>query len=411
MAILKPFQALRPYPQFASGVATQPYDVVNRKEVAAEAKKNPLTFFQVTRSEFAFDESESAYSQKVYEQAKTNLQQLINNKILFQEASACFYIYALTMKGRTQIGLVGLSSVADYEENKIKKHELTRPDKEQDRINHIATTKAQTGNVFLAYKNVSAIDDLLHQWKDIHTAIYDITTSDDVRHAIWVIDEQKEITAIEYLFATKVPHTYIADGHHRAASAAKVFAQTKTEKAKHFLTTLFPANQLHIMDYNRLVKDLNGHSEEQFLKLVSQDFIVTKKNSPAIPTNAKEFGMYINGIWYTLMAKEHTYENKNTIEKLNVSILQTALLQPILNIDDPRTNQRIDFAGGIRGWQELVQRVDNKDCVVAFMIYPITMDELFAVADEEKIMPPKSTWFEPKLRDGLLTNLIGDYSF
>lgn len=406
MSILLPFKALRPYPEFAQNIASKPYDVVNGTEIRAEAKKNPLTFFKVTRSELEFETSENPYSEKVYQKAKQNLHQFISDKILFKEILPCYYIYSQTMQGRVQTGLVGLSSVGEYNQNKIKKHELTRPDKEQDRINHIATTEAQTGNVFLAYKNVPEIDNIVSDWQKNNDTIYSFKSEDDVHHQIWKIDNQELIKKIENLFITKVPCTYIADGHHRAASAAKVKTFKNSPEANYFLTTLFPSSQLKIMDYNRVVKDLNNHTPTQFLNLLEQNFKVEKTNQAAIPSHAQEFGMYLEGQWYLLTANKELYLNQNTIQKLNVSILQNNLLTPILNIDDPRTNQRIDFVGGIRGWQELVKKVDSKDFAVAFMIYPISIEELFEVADNGQIMPPKSTWFEPKLRDGLLTHLI-----
>jgi uncharacterized protein (DUF1015 family) len=312
------------------------------------------------------------------------------------------------MNGRSQTGLVCASSVDDYENDIIKKHEFTRPEKEQDRINHIKTTGAQTGNVFLAYRNVEAIDTLLQHWKRDRNPIYNFTADDKIQHSIWVINDSSSISQITTLFED-VPNTYIADGHHRAASAAKVRAalgSKATENAGYFLTTLFPANELQIMDYNRVVKDLNNLSAEEFIENIGKEFDVEKTSENEVkPKSLHQFGVYLNGSWYALTAKEGTYTN-DPIGVLDVSILQNNILDKILAIKDQRTDTRIDFIGGIRGLSELVKKVDSGEAAVAFSLYPVSIQQLFDIADSGNVMPPKSTWFEPKLRDGLLTHLI-----
>jgi uncharacterized protein (DUF1015 family) len=312
------------------------------------------------------------------------------------------------MNGRSQTGLVCGSSVDDYDNDLIKKHEFTRPEKEQDRINHIQTTRAQTGNVFLTYRTVKAIDDMIEDWKAKHKPAYDFTADDDIRHTIWIINDSNIIKTISSTFAAKVPNTYIADGHHRAASAAKVrkaLGAGAPESANYFLTTMFPSDQLYIMDYNRLVKDLNGLDETGFLQQLYEDFDVEKMPSELSPTRPHEFGMYLKGQWYKLISKENTYTT-DPIGILDVTILQHNVLDKLLGIKDQRTDKRIDFVGGIRGLGELERRVNSGEMQVAFSLHPVSIDQLFDIADSGNVMPPKSTWFEPKLRDGLLTYLI-----
>jgi len=405
MAIIAPFQALRPSAQFASQVASRPYDVMNREEAKKEAQGNPYSFLHITRSEIDLPESVDIHSAAVYTKAKENLDAFLSREVLFRENKACYYIYQLVMNGRSQTGLVAASSLDDYEKNIIKKHEFTRPEKEQDRINHITTTGAQTGNVFLAYRNLEAIDTLIEEWKTNRSPIYNFTADDQIVHTIWVINDDATIAKITGFFAEEVPFTYIADGHHRAASAAKV--RTNAGKgADYFLTTLFPSNQLYIMDYNRVVKDLNGLDKTAFLAAVAEKFDVAPAGTEAVaPKKLHEFGLFIDGAWYKLTAKEGTYTN-DPIGVLDVSILSDNLLDPILGIKDQRTDKRIDFVGGIRGLAELEKRVTGGDMQVAFSLYPVSIDQLFDIADSGNVMPPKSTWFEPKLRDGLLTHTI-----
>jgi uncharacterized protein (DUF1015 family) len=409
MADIIPFKALRPQPQYAQKCASRPYDVMNRKEAKKEAQGNPYTFLHITRSEIDLPDNVDVHAPEVYEKARDNLKAYISRDVLFKENKECYYIYQLVMNGRTQTGLVALSSIDDYEKNIIKKHEHTRPEKEQDRIQHILTTGAQTGNVFLAYRDVPELTQQIEDWKAYRSPVYSFTAEDGVQHSIWAINDTVTIANITRLFQTAVPATYIADGHHRAASAAKVrqsLPDDGNNLTGYFLTTLFPAGQLHIMDYNRVLKDLNGLSVDEFLNMLKADFEID--NAPGKnwqPQQIHQFGLYIGGQWYVLTAKPHTYSD-NPIEVLDVSILQTHVLDKVLNIKDPRTDTRIDFVGGIRGIEELQQRVDSGDMQAAFSLYPVSIEQLFNIADSGEVMPPKSTWFEPKLRDGLLTHTI-----
>ena len=411
MSIIKPFKALRPQPGYTKQVASRPYDVLNSAEAKLEAQGNPYSFLHITKSEIDLSDTIDHYDQAVYQQAKDNLDAFLKREVLFQESKPCYYIYQLIMDGRSQTGLVAVSSVADYENDIIKKHEFTRPEKEQDRINHIKTTSAQTGNVFLAYRNNEEVDAIIENWKKTKSPAYDFIADDNIQHTIWVISDSEVIQSISDLFDTKVPCTYIADGHHRAASAAKVkdsLGANVTESSKYFLTTLFPSNQLHILDYNRVVKDLNGHTEENFLEALQKDFTVEKIGMPAYkPQALHEFGLYLNNAWYKLTSKEGTYTT-DEIGILDVTILQNNILDPLLGIKDQRTDKRIDFVGGIRGLKELEKRVDSGEMKLAISLYPVSIDQLFNIADSGNVMPPKSTWFEPKLRDGLLTHLINE---
>ena len=417
MISIQPFKALRPAAEFAKQVASQPYDVLNSKEAKTEAEGNSASFLHITKSEIDLPDTTDIHAQGVYDKAKENLDAFISRKILFRESKPCYYIYELTMparagsdgNGKSQTGLVCGSSVDDYENDLIKKHEFTRPEKEQDRINHIKTTGAQTGNVFLAYRNVSEVDAIINKWKK-KSPVYNFTADDDIQHTIWIVNDDETIEQITNLFKEKVPCTYIADGHHRAASAAKVRAalgKSATNGADIFLTTLFPSNQLHIMDYNRVVKDLNGFGDEKFLDRIKTNFSVEKISEALSPAALHEFGMYLNHQWYKLTAKENTFGN-DPIAVLDISILSNNLLDPILNIKDQRTDKRIDFVGGIRGLNELEKRVNSGEMAVAFSLHPVSIQQLFDIADSGNVMPPKSTWFEPKLRDGLLTHLIAD---
>lgn len=408
MANVQPFKALRPRPELAKAVASPPYDVLNSKEAAAAAAGNPHSFLHVTKSEIDLPHVEDIHTTIVYEQAKKNLEQLITDGVLFREETACYYIYELIMNGRHQTGIVAVSSVDDYEQNVILKHEFTRPEKEQDRINHIRTSGAQTGNVFLAYRDVAEINSLVESWKQQHPPAYQFEADDRIGHAIWVVNDAATVSRIQELFATAVPKTYIADGHHRAASAAKVRKSLPTnhhDHANYFLTTLFPAGQLHIMDYNRVVKDLNGHTPAEVLKALYKQFDVERMPAAFSPTQLHAFGMYLDGQWYQLVAKPGTY-TEDPIGVLDVTILQQHILEPIFGIVDQRTDKRIDFVGGIRGLGALEQRVDSGEMAVAFSLHPVSIQQLFDISDSGEVMPPKSTWFEPKLRDGLLTHLI-----
>ncbi|SEW01696.1 DUF1015 domain-containing protein [Chitinophaga arvensicola] len=414
MAIIKPFNGLRPKEDLAAKVAARPYDVLSSEEAKAAAAGNPYSFYHVSKSEIDLPEGTDTHSQPVYDKAAENLRRFVDEGTLFLDPQAAYYIYKLVMNERAQTGLVCVSAISDYNNGIIKKHEFTRPDKELDRINHIKTTKAQTGNVFLAYNDVPEVNALIDQWQENNQPVYDFTAEDGIQHTIWVVNTPSAIESITSLFAEKVPATYIADGHHRAASASLVQAALSKEgkitsvenPANYFLTTIFPASQLAILDYNRVVKDLNGLSKEELLSRLDYDFTVEDVGHlPQQPAMLHEFSMYLEGRWYRLVAKEGTYTT-DPIGILDVTILSNNILDKILGIKDQRTDKRIDFVGGIRGLGELVKRVDSGEMKVAFAMYPVTIQQLFDIADSGEVMPPKSTWFEPKLRDGLITHII-----
>jgi uncharacterized protein (DUF1015 family) len=406
MAIIQPFSALRPQQQMAPQVASRPYDVLNSEEARTEAAGNPFSFLHVTKSEIDLPTGVDIHSQLVYDKAKDNLLDFISKGILFKEDKPCYYIYQLVMSGRSQTGLVCVSSVEDYFNDVIKKHEFTRPEKEKDRIDHMRTIEAQTGNVFLAYRDVDEVNNIISQWKQAHPPAYNFKATDGIQHAIWVVNGEETIRAITNIFTERVPCTYIADGHHRCASAAKVSKEMpNSAPAKYFLTTIFPASELAILDYNRVVKDLNGLTAEKFLGLLQDDFYVTLSEEPVKPSQLHEFGLYIEDQWYILSSRKGTW-TEDPIGVLDVTILSNNILSKMLGIKDQRTDKRIDFVGGIRGIGELEKRVDSGEMKLAFSLYPVTIEQLFQIADSGNVMPPKSTWFEPKLRDGLLTHMI-----
>jgi uncharacterized protein (DUF1015 family) len=413
MAKITPFKALRPTKQLAAEVATLPYDVVSVAE-AREFRKNPHNFYHVTRAEIDLPESTDVHSILVYEKAKENLDTMILDKILVQDSDPCYYIYELVMNGRSQTGLVCGSSIDDYNNGIVKKHEFTRPEKELDRINHITATGAQTGIVFLAYKDSDHVQQIIDEWKQTHQPEYDFTAHDGVRHILWVIDNYAKVASITHNFAQEVPCTYIADGHHRAASAAKVCKEMREngysvdggEYFNYFLTCIFPASQLQIMDYNRVAKDLNGMTPTEFMTALEKNFTIAEQGQePYKPKHPHEFGMYLGGAWYKLAAKPGSFTT-DPIGILDVTILQQNVMDKLLGIIDPRTDNRIDFVGGIRGMNALQKKVDNKEAAVAFSLYPVSIQQLFDIADSGNVMPPKSTWFEPKLRDGLVVYTI-----
>jgi uncharacterized protein (DUF1015 family) len=409
MAIIKPFRALRPHNEYAAQVASRPYDVLNSEEARKEVGDNLLSFLHVTKPEIDLPAGTDPYSDAVYRKAHENLEALRNKLVLFQDEKPCYYIYELAWKGRTQTGLVCVSSIADYFNDVIRKHEFTRPEKEQDRITHMRVTHAQTGNVFLACKDLRELDEVLNHWKRSNTAAYSFNAADGVNHTIWVVDAAATIDIITNLFLEKIPFTYIADGHHRAASAAKVSGLpgfgAEAPEAAYFLTTIFPANQLAILDYNRLAKDLNGLGDEEFMNRLKENFAVEEAPAAVSPAQLHQLGMFFNQKWYTLTAKAGSWK-EDPIGVLDVTILQENILDKILGISDPRTDKRIDFVGGIRGLGELEKRVNSGEMKVAFSLHPVSIQQLFDIADSGQVMPPKSTWFEPKLRDGLLTHLI-----
>lgn len=408
MATIFPFRAVRPTTSKASAVASPPYDVLSSEEARGLVKLHPDSFLRVTKSEVDMPVDLNIYGPAVYQRAKLNLDTMIQEGILFQDQLAAYYIYELIMDGCSQTGLVCCSSVDDYENDVIKKHEFTRPEKEKDRIDHMRIVGAQTGNVFMAYRNVVSMDTLIAAWKATHKPVYDFTADDGILHRIWVVADSEAVSAITAVFEKEVSHTYIADGHHRAASAAKVrkaMGANAGPEADRFLTTLFPAAELKILPYNRVVKDLNGLDAADFISALQEDFMLSSSDRAVEPASLHEFGMYLDHQWYHLTALEGTYTD-DPIGVLDVSIFSTNVLEKLLDIQDQRTDKRIDFVGGIRGSKELEKRVDSGEMKVAFGFFPVSISQLFDIADSGNVMPPKSTWFEPKLRDGLLTHLM-----
>lgn len=406
MAVIKPFCAIRPDRAKADKIAALPYDVYNREEAKAEVKKHPESFLKIDRAETQLADTVDTYDPQVYQKAHDTLWEMVENGSFVREEKRCYYIYTLTMNGRTQTGITACASIDDYESGVIKKHENTRAEKEQDRINHVNICNAQTGPIFLAYRSNPVINQVVEQVQN-EEPLYDFTAKDQVRHTVWVISEEAQIAAVEEAFAG-IGEIYIADGHHRAASAVRVGQMRRTEHPEYtgeeefnyFLSVLFPDEQLMIMDYNRVVKDLNGWTEEEFLAKVSEIFAVEELGKdPVKPEQKGCFSMYLKGTWYrcAIAPKDQT---DDPVEGLDVSVLQKKLLAPVLGIQDPKTDSRIDFVGGIRGLKELERRC-SLDCKAAFAMYPTSIQELFAVADAGLLMPPKSTWFEPKLRSGL----------
>lgn len=411
MVTIKAFAGYRPLAEFAALVASRPYDVMNRKEAKEEAKDNPYSFLHIIRAEIDLPDSLDEHDKSVYEKALANFNSLLQQGIFFKDEKPKLYIYELEMDGQSQTGLVACSGIDDYFSDRIKKHEHTRPVKERDRIHHMETTSMHAEPVFLAYRDEPEIDELIERITS-KQPVYEFTATDTIKHTFWVVDEDKHIQRLIRFFAEQVPCTYIADGHHRAASSAKVGKRLADENPQHtgneeynfFLSVIFPASQLRILDYNRLVKDLNGYTTEKFLQKVSVSF--TMETIPPVaakPDQLHQFGMYIEGTWYRLLAKEGTITN-DPIGILDVTILQENLLHPILGIKDPRTDERIDFVGGMRGLKELERRVDSGEMKVAFALYPVSMEQLMQIADSGNVMPPKSTWFEPKLRSGLVAH-------
>lgn len=411
MAVIRQFKAIRPTPEMAEKVAALPYDVVNSEEAAEMVIGNPYSFLHVDKAEIDLPAGTDIYSPEVYEKAKSNLEKMITDGVLVQDEKPMLYVYELTMDGRSQTGLVACTSIDEYMQGIIKKHELTREDKEQDRIRHVDICNANTGPIFLAYRTVDEISEIVDNVKK-NAPVYDFTAEDGITHRAWIIDDEETINRLVKLFKD-VPNLYIADGHHRNASAAKVGLKrrnenpnyTGDEEFNYYLAVIFPSDQLKILDYNRVVKDLNGLSEEEFIKKLSEKFDIVETEGRAKPDKAYDFGMYMDGKWYMLTAKDEI-RSKDAVKGLDVSILQDNVLIPILGIGDIRTDKRIDFVGGIRGLGELEKRVDSGEMKVAFEMYPTSIEQLMTIADENKIMPPKSTWFEPKLRSGLFIHSL-----
>lgn len=412
MSDIRPFCAVRPNEIFASKIAALPYDVYTRKEAKKEVEKNPLSFLKIDRPETMFPDEMDMYAPKVYRKARKVLEEMIEKGEFIQDETPCYYLYELTRNGHRQTGIVACASIDDYFNGTIKKHENTREEKEQDRIRHVDTLDTQTGPIFLAYRLDAVLKEIIEKTKR-KTPVYDFISEDKITHRVWVIDESEMMERIQQCFV-KINKIYIADGHHRAASAIKVGCKrrkehpgyTGEEEFNYFLCTLFAEEELEILDYNRVVKDLNGLSEIEFLEKIKESFEVEEaEESPYAPKQKKEFGMYLGKKWYKLQIKKEQVSD-DVVESLDVSILQNKLLKPILGIKEPGKDNRIIFVGGIRGLKELEHCVEN-GFQVAFSMYPTSMQELFSVADAGRLMPPKSTWFEPKLRSGLFLHKIG----
>lgn len=410
MAIVKPFPALRPNPDKAAAVAAVPYDVVNTSEARTLATGNPLSFLHVSRPEIDLSDDTYIYSDEVYEKAKQNFNNLTAEAPLVVESQPSFYLYRLRMGTREQTGLVACCSVDEYDTDIIRKHERTRPDKEDDRTRHILTIRAQTGPVFLTYRADKRINSLLEPLT-LAEPLFDVTADDAITHTIWLVPSELNAQISEAF--TSISLLYIADGHHRAKSASRARESLRAQNANHtgeeeynfFQCVVFPDDQLQILPYNRAVKDLNGLSPEAFLEALHFSFHVTEDAAP-LPTEHGNYGMYLGGRWYGLKLKPEATQPLSLIDRLDVSVLQDRLLSPILGIADPRTDKRIDFIGGIRGTAELERLVNEGTAAVAFSMFATSLDELMSVSDANEIMPPKSTWFEPKLRDGFLSHLI-----
>jgi len=415
MAIVKPFRGLRPPGPIARDLACLPYDVMNTEEARKMAEGKECSLLHITRSEIDLPPDTDVHSEEVYKRSVSNFKLWREKGWLVQDDEPHFYIYAQKMAGRTQFGIVGCASVDDYLNGKIKKHELTRPEKEQDRMIHVRVNDANIEPVFFAYPAVKQIDKIVNTITRKEKPEYDFVSEDGFGHRFWVVKDKETNRQIEKLFAMKVPFTYVADGHHRTAAAALVGKEKReknpgyngTEEFNFFMAVHFPDNQLRIIDYNRTVKDLNGLSEAEFLAKLEKGFVIREKGRKIYkPRKLHYFSMYLGGKWYRLKARPDTYDDNDPIGALDVTILSNQILTPILDIQDLRRSKRIDFIGGIRGLGELKKRVDNGDAKVAFALYPVSMKQLIAIADSGNIMPPKTTWFEPKLRSGLVIHLL-----
>ena len=413
MAKIRPFKGIRPPKEFVAQVVSRPYDVLNSEEAREEAKGNEKSLYHIIKPEIDFPEGTSEYDPKVYEKAAENFQKFQDNGWLVQDEKENYYVYAQTMNGRTQYGLVVCANVDDYMTGKIKKHELTRRDKEEDRMKHVRVNNANIEPVFFAYPDNKQLDDIVAAVIK-NEPEYDLVTSDGIGHTFWVISDDAVIAQITEAFA-KMPYMYIADGHHRSAAAALVGDEKRKNNPNHkgdeeynyFLAVCFPDNQLNIIDYNRVVKDLNGLTEEQFLKALGKNFTVEKKGSEIYkPNKLHNFSLYLSGEWYSLTAKPGTYDDNDPIGQLDVTVSSKLILDEILGIKDLRSDKRIDFVGGIRGLGELKKRVDSGEMKVALALYPVSMKQLISIADSGNIMPPKATWFEPKLRSGFIVHKL-----
>lgn len=413
MAILKPFRGVRPPRELVKKIASKPYDVLNTEEARKEAEGNPISFLRVIKPEIEFESGFNPHAPEVYQKGRENFSKAVQSGLFIQDKKEHFYIYMLIKDGQSQTGIVGCLGIEDYFNDVILKHELTLPDKEEDRKKHIKNSRIHAEPVMFAYQKVKAIDKAVEEVKKARPE-YNFIADDGVRHVLWIVENEAMIKNIIDEFE-RIPHIYVADGHHRTAAAAIAGRELQAANRNHqgveeynfFLAVLFPDDQLKIIDYNRVVKDLNGHDTEEFLELIGKSFNI-KSNGPKPykPKKPHEFGMYISGNWFVLNAKKGTYDENDTIRSLDVTILSEQIFEPILGIADLRKDTRIDFVGGIRGLEELQYRVDSGEMVIAFALYPVSMKQLIKIADSGEIMPPKTTWFEPKLRSGLIVHLL-----
>ncbi|MBT8120003.1 MAG: DUF1015 family protein [Gammaproteobacteria bacterium] len=409
MPLIKPFAGLRPVPERAEEVVAPPYDVLNSAEARERAAGRPWSFLHISKAEIDLPEGTDPYDPSVYAKSAENLQKMMQEGILMREDKPCYYVYRLIMDGHSQVGLVAAASVADYDINRVRKHEYTRPAKEDDRVRQIEALNAQTGPVLLAYKSQADMDAILEETTK-QPPVVDVTADDGVQHTFWVIDDDATIEKISAGFDA-MDAIYIADGHHRSASASRVAKSHALSDAggdqssDYFLSVIYPHNQMNILDYNRVITDLNGLSKDEVLEKVKAAFTVTEEPAAVKPAKATEFGMYMDGQWYRLNINSELVPD-DPVESLDVSLLANNLIEPVLGISDPRTDNRIDFVGGIRGLAELEKRVDSGEMAIAFSLYPTSMEALMAVADADEVMPPKSTWFEPKLADGLVSHVL-----
>lgn len=416
MPLIQPFRGLRPVADCASKVVAPPYDVLNTEEARQRAKGQPLSFLHISKPEIDLPAGTDPYAKEVYAKGAENLQKLISDNVLMRDDKPCYYVYRLIMGSHQQTGIVAIASVADYDTNRIRKHEFTRPDKEDDRVRQIDALNAQTGPVFLTYRHNDVVEKIINNIT-ASEPLYDLTADDGVQHTIWIISADNDISKLSSTFDA-MNCLYIADGHHRSASASRIAAQRnsgKPDSAKdnpgekshdYFLSVMFPDNEMQILDYNRVVVDLNGLSESELLAKIKQRFNLETVSSAYKPKKNAEFGMYLKGQWYRLQIKADLIPQNDPVSSLDVSLLQNNLIEPLLGINDPRRDKRIDFVGGIRGLAELEKRVDSGEMKVAFALYPTSMAQLMDVADANEVMPPKSTWFEPKLADGLVSHLL-----
>jgi uncharacterized protein (DUF1015 family) len=412
MSVLVPFKAYRPTADKVTEIACRPYDVLNAKEAREACLNNPNSFYHVIKPEIDFPDDYDYYAPEIYKKGKENFDQLIDKGIMLQDDTENYYVYQIIMDGHKQTGLVGCCAIDDYFNNVIKKHELTRPDKEEDRKNHVRYSKLNYEPVFFAYPHVNSIDELVEEIKQTEP-VYDITTNDGIQHTLWVVDNNENVAAIQNMFEEQVPSIYVADGHHRTAAGALVGKEFREAangngndggRYNYFMAVLFPDNQLKIIDYNRVAKDLNGLSDEEFISKISENFEIEEKEHQYRPEDLHHMGMYLNNKWYKMVAKPGTYDDTDPVGVLDVTILSKQVLEPLLNIVDLRTDKRIEFVGGIRGLGELEKRVNSGEMKVAFALHPVSMQQLMDISDNDMIMPPKVTWFEPKLRSGLFVH-------